>query len=131
MQPTNNTHFNYKQLKNKQAMQTQLINTLNGLTLNHYTIAQYCSLYSNTDDSQTQVALLEIKQTTLNNMEGTYDALDSELRLMHDTLQALIPNAQVTRLDETTVYKDPDSGKTLTMCEGDCTMHIMLTYCME
>ena len=30
MQPTNNTHFNYKQLKNKQAMQTQLINTLNG-----------------------------------------------------------------------------------------------------
>ena len=64
-------------------------------------------------------------------MEGTYDALDSELRLMHDTLQALIPNAQVTRLDETTVYKDPDSGKTLTMCEGDCTMHIMLTYCME
>lgn len=109
----------------------KLINTLNGLTLNHYNIAQYCSLNSNTDRSTTEVALFEVKATTLDNIEETYDAWDQERIDIHNTLQALIPNAQVTNLDSTTIYKSHDSGHTLTICEGDCTMHIMLTRCMD
>ena len=116
-------------------MQT-LINTLNGLTLNHYNIAQYCSLNSNTDRSTTEVALLEIKATTLDNIEETYDAWDQERNDIHEALRPWVLNSpndyyQVTNLDSTTIYKSHDSGHTLTICEGDCTMHIMLTRCMD
>ena len=114
-------------------MQT-LINTLNGLTLNHYYTHQFITLNSNKDNSSTQVALLEIKESTINNIQHNdriYDAWDDERIHIHNTLQALIPNAEVTSIDSTTIYKSPNSGHTLTICEGDCTMHIMLTRCMD
>ena len=76
-------------------MQTNLLNTLQGLSLTHYFIAQNAHFRTATDDANTHVVTLEFTHSTIENIEQdlaqdldtTFNNIESENTRILNALQ--------------------------------------------